>query len=63
VPILDWLADGEILDNDLTTDERLAAVLPEDYVSRGDDGDVEVDTWRLLRQTAAGYSPLRLSRS
>ena len=63
VPILDWLADGEILDNDLTTDERLAAVLPEDYVSRGDDGDVEVDTWRLLTQTAAGYSPLRLSRS
>lgn len=63
VPILDWLADGTVLDNDLTADERLAAVLPEDYVSRDDDGDVEVDTWRLLRQTAAGYSPLRLSRS
>lgn len=63
VPILDWLADGTVLDNDLTADERLAAVLPEDYVSRDDDGDVEVDTWRLLTDTAAGHSPLRLNRS
>jgi hypothetical protein len=63
VPILDWLADGTILDNDLTPGERLAAVLPEDYVSRDDDGDVEVDTGRLLRQTAAGCSPLRLTPS
>jgi hypothetical protein len=63
VPVLDWLADGTILDNDLTTDERLAAVLPEDYVSRDDDGDVEVDTWRVLTETAAGHSPLRPTRS
>jgi hypothetical protein len=63
VPILDWLADGTILDNDLTADERLAAVLPEDYVSRDDDGDVEVDTWRLLTDTAAGHSPPLLNRS
>jgi hypothetical protein len=53
-PVLEWLPDGTILDQDLTTEERLAAWLPADYTA----ADGEVDTWRVLTEAAAGHSPV-----
>jgi hypothetical protein len=57
VPVLEWLPNGEILEHDLTTDERIAAWLPTDYVAP----DGEVDTWRILTEAAAGRSPVLAS--
>lgn len=50
VPVLDWLPDGVVVDND-----GLAPWLPPDYVSE----DGEADTWRVLTEAAAGRSPVR----
>lgn len=54
VPVLNWLQDGTILDDDRDTAERVGPWLPEGYVSE----DGEVDTWRVLTEAAAGHSPV-----
>jgi hypothetical protein len=53
--VLDWLPDGTVVDHGVSTDERLAALVPARYV----DGDGEVDTGRLLEEAAAGHWPPR----
>nr|MDT0659155.1 hypothetical protein [Micromonospora sp. DSM 115978] len=57
VALLDWLPDGKILDHGRTPGEQVAPWLPADY-STVSDGEVEVDTWRLLTEAAAGRSPV-----
>ncbi|MDQ7906354.1 hypothetical protein RB614_17715 [Phytohabitans sp. ZYX-F-186] len=57
VAVLDWLPDGTILEHGRTTDERVAPWLPADYATL-DEGEVEVDTWRLLTEAGAGRSPV-----
>jgi hypothetical protein len=57
VAVLDWLPDGTVLEHGLTPDERLAPWLPPDYATV-DGGEIEVDTWRLLTEAAAGRSPV-----
>jgi len=59
VPVLDWLPDGSEVEDELTTDERLALWLPADYAEERDfDGETEVDIWRVLTEAAAGHSPV-----
>lgn len=53
VPVLDWLQDGTVLDQEFTADERVALWLPSDYYA-----DEEVDTWRVLEEAGAGRSPV-----
>lgn len=57
--VLDWLPDGSAVEDELTSDERLALWLPADYAKERDfDGETEVDTWRVLTEAAAGRSPV-----
>lgn len=58
VPVLDWLPDGTVVEPELPLGERLAPWLPADYTTVEGDGTVEVDTWRLLGEAAAGRSPV-----
>ncbi|GII87685.1 hypothetical protein Ssi03_56750 [Sphaerisporangium siamense] len=58
VPVLDWLPDGSPVEDERTADERLALWLPADYTTLDEDGEVEVDTWRVLTEAAAGRSPV-----
>ncbi|TDV56480.1 hypothetical protein [Actinophytocola oryzae] len=51
LPVLDWPADDTELDPVTAADA--AAWLPPGYLA-----DDELDTWRILRETAAGHSPL-----
>jgi hypothetical protein len=52
LPVLDWLADDVALDPVTAADA--AAWLPPGYLV-----DDELDTWRILEETAEGHSPLR----
>ncbi|MFC0527187.1 hypothetical protein [Phytohabitans kaempferiae] len=44
----------------LPPSDPVAPWLPEDYATV-DDGEVDVDTWRLLTEAAAGHSPVLAS--